>query len=49
MLPILSSCASKNVLATAEVGHWEGNARIIMTWCHQTNLLVKLDIDLNST
>jgi hypothetical protein len=44
MLPVLSSCASQSVLTPAQVGYWEGNARIIMTWCHQTNLLVKLDI-----
>jgi hypothetical protein len=43
-LTVLTSCASKSVLTTGQAGHWEGNARIIMTWCHQTNLLVKLDI-----
>ena len=26
------------------VGHWEGNARIIVSWCHQTNLPVAVDI-----
>jgi hypothetical protein len=25
-------------------GHWEGNARIIVSWCHQTNLTVAVDI-----
>jgi hypothetical protein len=45
MLPVLSSCASKSVLTTSQIGHWEGDARIIMTWCRQTNLLVKLDIE----
>ena len=26
------------------VGHWEGNARILVSWCQQKNLTVKLDI-----
>jgi hypothetical protein len=26
------------------VGHWEGDARIVVSWCHQTNLHVALDI-----
>jgi hypothetical protein len=49
MLPVLSSCASKSLLTPAQVGHWEGNGRIIMTWCQQTNLLVKLDIQANGS
>lgn len=49
MLPVLSSCASKSVLTPAQVGDWEGNGRIIMTWCQQTNLLVKLDIQANGS
>jgi len=49
MLPVLSSCASKSVLTTSQIGHWEGSARIIMTWCHQTNLLVKLDIEADGS
>src|ERR1035438_8996153 len=44
VLPVLSSYASKSVLTPDQVGHWEGNARIIMTWCQATNLPVKLDI-----
>jgi hypothetical protein len=32
------------VIAPAQVGHWEGNARIIVIWCQHTNLPVKLDI-----
>jgi hypothetical protein len=49
LLPVLSSCASKFVLTPAQVGHWEGNARIIMTWCQQTNLPVKLDIQADGS
>lgn len=26
------------------VGHWEGNARIIVSWCQQKNLIVMVDI-----
>ena len=49
LLPVLGSCASKSVLTPAQVGHWEGNARIIMTWCQQTNLPVKLDIQADGS
>ncbi len=31
------------------VGHWEGNARIIVIWCHQTNLSVKVDLHEDGT
>jgi len=43
-LPVLISCASRSVLTPAQVGHWEGNGRIIVSWCHQKNLPVKVDI-----
>jgi len=49
MLLVLSSCASKIVLTPAQVGHWEGNARIIVVWCQQTNLPVKLDIQADGS
>ncbi len=49
MLPALSSCASKIVLTPAQVGHWEGNARIIVIWCQHTNLPVKLDIQADGS
>jgi hypothetical protein len=32
------------VATPAMVGHWEGNARIIVDWCRQTNLPVVVDI-----
>src|SRR5208282_2602376 len=49
MLPVSISCASKSVLTPAQLGHWEGNGRIIVTWCQQTNLLVKLDIQADGS
>ena len=49
LMPVLSSCASKLVLTPAQVGHWEGNARIIVIWCQHTNLLVKLDIQADGS
>jgi hypothetical protein len=44
LLTVLTSRATESVVTPAMVGHWEGNARIGMTWCHQTNLPVKVDI-----
>ena len=38
-------CSAGNVVTPAMAGHWEGNARIIVSWCHQTNLPVAVDID----
>ena len=44
LLPILCSCGSPNAINPALVGHWEGNGRIIVSWCHQKNLAAKVDI-----
>lgn len=44
LLTVSSSSAAESVATPAMVGHWEGNARIIVIWCHQTNLSVKVDI-----
>jgi len=44
LLTTCSSQAAENFVTPAMVGHWEGNARIIVSWCHQTNLPVKVDI-----
>ncbi|MGD0086559.1 MAG: hypothetical protein ABSC24_05465 [Verrucomicrobiota bacterium] len=44
LLPVLTSCATDSAVTPAMVGHWEGNARIIVSWCQQKNLTVKLDI-----
>ncbi len=43
------SCAAQNVVTPAMAGHWEGNARIIVSWCSQTNLSVKVDIHTDGT
>jgi hypothetical protein len=37
-------CAAESVVTPAMAGQWEGNARIIVSWCHQTNLTVAVDI-----
>jgi len=36
--------AAESIVTPVMVGHWEGNARIIVSWCHQTNLAVAVDI-----
>ena len=43
-LAFTGSRAAENIVTPAMVGHWEGNAQIIVSWCHQTNLTVKVDI-----
>ena len=43
-LAFTGSRAAESIVTPAMVGHWEGNARIIVSWCHQTNLPVKVDI-----
>ena len=44
LLAALNLCAAESIVTPAMVGHWEGNARIIVSWCHQTNLAVAVDI-----
>lgn len=36
--------AAESVVTSAMAGHWEGSARLIVSWCHQPNLTVSLDI-----
>ena len=36
--------AAESIITPEMVGHWDGNARIIVSWCHQTNLTVAVDI-----
>ena len=38
------SYSAESIVTPAMVGHWEGNARIIVSWCHQKNLPVAVDI-----
>lgn len=44
LLLCIHSCATNDVIIPARTGHWEGAARIIVSWCHQTNLRVVVDI-----
>jgi hypothetical protein len=44
LLAALNLCAAESIVTPAMIGHWEGNARIIVSWCHQTNLPVAVDI-----
>src|ERR1017187_338560 len=44
LLAALNLCAAESIITPAMVGHWEGNARIIVSWCRQTNLTVAVDI-----
>ena len=44
LLIACGSQAAESVVTPAMVGHWEDNARIVVSWCHQTNLPVKVDI-----
>ena len=43
-LAVCSSQAAKTAVTSTMVGHWEGDARIIVSWCRQTNLHVSVDI-----
>jgi hypothetical protein len=36
--------AKGSVVTGSIVGHWEGNARIVVSWCHQKDLPVNVDI-----
>lgn len=39
-----NASADERIVTPAMAGHWEGSARIIVTWCQQTNLPVAVDI-----
>ena len=41
------TCGDKDTVPQAMVGHWRGQARIIVAWCQQTNLAVDLQIAPN--
>jgi len=43
-LAFTDSRAAQSIVTPTMIGHWEGNARIVSAWCHQTNLPVKVDI-----
>jgi hypothetical protein len=44
LLTACNSPAAGSVVTPAMAGHWEGNARIVVAWCHQKNLPVSVDI-----
>ena len=41
------TCGNKETVSEAMVGHWKGQARIIVAWCQQTNLPMELQIASN--
>jgi hypothetical protein len=55
LIAALTALATGNLFSAESVvtpdmaGHWEGNARIIVSWCKQTNLFVAIDIQTNGT
>jgi hypothetical protein len=42
-------CAAESVVKTSMVGHWDGSARIIVSWCTQQMLPVALDLHADGT
>lgn len=44
-----SSHAETPAVSSAMAGHWQGNARIVVSWCRQTNLPVTLEIYPNGS
>lgn len=44
LLTVASAQANGSVVTPAMAGDWEGNTRIIVSWCQQKNLALKLDI-----
>jgi hypothetical protein len=44
LLAALNLSAAESIVTPVMVGHWGGSARIIVSWCHQKNLPVAVDI-----
>jgi hypothetical protein len=44
-----SARAADDAVASAMTGHWKGDARIIVSWCRQTNLHVAIEIETDGT
>ncbi len=44
---LLLSSGTENVVLPEVSGSWHGQARIIVSWCPQTNLFVRVNIDTN--
>ena len=49
LLALGCSWASESLVTSAMTGHWEGNARIVVSWCRQTILPVKVDINADGS
>jgi len=49
LLAVSNLRAAENVVTPAMVGHWEGQARIVVSWCHQKRLPVRVDIHADGT
>jgi hypothetical protein len=49
LLTVSNLRAAENVVTPAMVGHWEGHARIVVSWCRQKRLPVKLDLHADGT
>ena len=48
-LPAITLRAADTIVTPAMVGHWAGNAQIVVAWCHHPNLPVKVDIQADGT
>jgi hypothetical protein len=49
LLAVSDTIANDAVVAPTMQGRWSGNARIVVSWCQQTNLPVALDIHPDGT
>jgi hypothetical protein len=47
MLATENVFSAESIVTPAMAGQWEGNARIVVNWCRQTNLYVAVDINTN--
>jgi len=51
-LGLLTACQTVGhggLVTSSMVGHWEGNAQIVVSWCRQKTLHVNLDIKADGT
>ena len=49
LLTSLTLWAADPIVMPGMAGHWQGDARIIVIWCQETNLHVRLDIRADGT
>lgn len=48
-LTVWSAHAAGSIVTPAMAGHWEGSARIIVSWCRQKQLPIKVDINADGS